>query len=348
MPNKLPSFKSSKSVRFFYALLIVLATFGAFYLDILTKDVIAFDAFYLPSIMIATWLFGGRVGCLMAVLTGTMWFLAAEDAGSWQNAYLLIDDWIVHIVVFSIVCGMTALIRKKTEQLTETSNELARSNLELEQFAARAAHDLQAPLATILGYTELLKEKYGKTGDAETLDFTGHVIHSVKRMTSFIKALLNYSNVRKSEVPVSLVALEKIVKEVIEDFHFALLEKKAEIICDPLPVLPVNPGLAGLLFQNLIGNAMKYCEKEPRIHISAVRKGKEWLFSVHDNGIGIPEESRERIFVMFEKLPTRRQYPGSGIGLATCQKIVERFGGRIWVESKVGEGSTFFFTLPAA
>jgi signal transduction histidine kinase len=148
---------------------------------------------------------------------------------------------------------------------------------------------------------------------------------------------------------------------VIEDFHFVILEKKAEITCDPLPTLPMNAGLAGLLFQNLIGNAMKYCEKEPRIHISAVRQGKEWIFSVKDNGIGIPEESRERIFIMFEKLPTKRQYPGSGIGLATCQKIVERYGGRIWVESppkdgsvqggaaeKLGKGATFFFTLPAS
>ena len=102
-----------------------------------------------------------------------------------------------------------------------------------------------------------------------------------------------------------------------------------------------------LLIELVVVNAMKYCEKEPRIHISAARKGKEWIFSVRDNGIGIPEEFRERVFIMFEKLQTKEQYSGSGIGLATCQKIVERYGGRIWVESSSGGGSTFFFTLPA-
>ena len=110
----------------------------------------------------------------------------------------------------------------------------------------------------------------------------------------------------------------------------------------------MNPGLAGLLFQNLIGNALKYCETKPCVHISGVLRGKEWIFSVKDNGIGIPPEDLKRVFIMFEKLTTRKQYSGSGIGLATCQKIVERYHGRIWVDSQPGQGSTFFFTFPAA
>ena len=232
--------------------------------------------------------------------------------------------------------------------MEQKTKELARSNLELELFAGKAAHDLQAPLATILGFAELLKEKCEGSGEEAMKDFSERIINNVRRMSVFIKALLNYAGVKKSEPAPSPVELEKVVKEVIDDFHFAAIEKKAEITCGPLPVLAVNPGLAGLLFQNLIGNAMKYCEKEPRILISAVRKGKEWIFSIQDNGIGIPEKSRERVFILFEKLETRQKYPGSGIGLATCQKIVECYGGRIWVESKPGEGSTFFFTLPAA
>jgi len=335
-------------------ILVLSATLLIFYLDIMTGDEIAFYVFYIPSIMAITWYWGKLAGWLMVVLSSLMWLLA-----QWNFPFLFWNG-IVRAITFAVVCEMTGIIRGKEEQLEKKSKELARSNLELEQFAVRAAHDLQSPLATILGFTELLKEKYEKSGDAEARDFTGHIIQSVKRSSAFIKALLNYANVTKPKVPASPVELGKIVKVVIDDFHFAILQKKAEVICDPLPTLSVNPGLVGILFQNLIGNAMKYCEKEPRIHISAVRKGKEWLFSIQDNGIGIPEESRGRVFVMFEKLPTQQQYSGSGIGLATCQKIVERCGGRIWVESppkdgsvqgsvaeKSGEGSTFFFTLPA-
>jgi len=167
-------------------------------------------------------------------------------------------------------------------------------------------------------------------------------------MSSFVKALLEYSQVTKKEGSLSPVDFEKIVKETLENLHFTILERKADVKVDPLPALPVNPGLVGVLFQNLIGNALKYCEKEPRIHISAIQKKKEWLFSVKDNGIGIPEDARSRVFILFERLPTRQQYSGSGIGLATCQKIVERYGGRIWAESQAGEGTTFYFTLPAA
>ena len=336
--------KVSRNLLGFFSLVFV---FFVFFLDIATRDMIAFDIFYFPSIMLVTWYLGDRPGCFMAVLAALLWSYAQADVGFLFNMPTSLLDGAVHLFTFMLVSWLTSMVHKKAMLLDVASKELVRSNLELEQFAARAAHDLQSPLATILGFTELLKEKYEKAGDAETQDFTDHIIQSVKRTSAFIKALLNYSNVKKPDALAVSVELEKIVKEVIADFHFAVLQKKTEITCGPLPMLTVNAGLVGLLFQNLIGNAMKYCEKEPRIHISAVRKEKEWLFSVQDNGIGIPEESRERIFIMFEKLPTQRQYPGSGIGLATCQKIVERYGGRIWVESKLGEGSTFFFTLPA-
>ncbi|MFA5391359.1 MAG: ATP-binding protein [Candidatus Omnitrophota bacterium] len=297
--------------------------------------------------MLITWYLGDRPGRLLAVLAALLWFCAQLDVGFSTNLQTLLLDGAVHWFTFALVSWLTSLVHKKAMQLETATKELARSNLELELFSGKAAHDLQSPLATILGFAELLKEKYQDSGDEATKDFIERIINSVKRLSAFIKALLNYANVKKPEVSTPPVELEKIVKEVIGDFHFLILQKKAEVICDSLPVLSINPGLAGLLFQNLIGNAIKYCEKEPRIHISAVCKGKEWLFSIQDNGIGIPEESRKRIFIMFEKLATRQKYPGSGIGLATCQKIVERYGGSIWVESKPGEGSTFFFTLPA-
>lgn len=293
-----------------------------------------------------TWYFGRNAGFWTVCLTALMWFLAEWDVGHFKSASIFFQNGIVYACTFIVIFQMTEIIHEKVAQLEKKSKELSRSNLELEQFAARAAHDLQSPLATILGFTELLKEKYEKSGDAEAQDFTGHIIQSVKRASAFIKALLNYSRVKKPEILSAPVELDKIVKVVIDDFHFTILEKKAKITCDPLPTLPINTGLAGLLFQNLIGNAMKYCEREPQVHISAIRKRKEWLFSICDNGIGIPEEFRDRVFIMFEKLSTQRQYPGSGIGLATCQKIVERYGGHIWAESKPGKVRPFFSPYP--
>jgi len=349
-PNMLPRILFSEKQKIsttLFGLLFLLITFLVFFLDIATRDMIAFDIFYFPSIMLITWYLGNRPGRLMAVLAALLWFYAQVDVGFSTNFRTLFLDGAVHWFTFALVSWLTGLVYKKTMLLETASKELARSNTELELFSVKAAHDLQSPLATILGFAELLKEKYQDSGDEATKDFIERIINSVKRLSTFIKALLNYANVKKPEASAPSVELEKVVKEVIGDFHFLILQKKAEVICDPLPVLSINPGLAGLLFQNLIGNAMKYCEREPRVHISAVRKGKEWLFSVKDNGIGIPEESRGRVFIMFEKLATRQKYPGSGIGLATCQKIVERYGGRIWVESKPGEGAAFFFTLPA-
>jgi light-regulated signal transduction histidine kinase (bacteriophytochrome) len=342
---KLPG--KSKTLKTLGGLLTLCATFLVFYLDVVTGEEFTFYIFYIPSIMILTWYWGNRAGWLMVILSSLMWFFA-----QWNMTFLF-WNFNVRLLTFAVVCGMTGVIRNKEKQLRIKSEELVRSNGELEMFAAKAAHDLQSPLATILGFAEILKEKYQGSGDETTKDFMNRIISTVNRMSVFIRALLNYANVKKPEIATPPLALEQVVKEAIGGLHFLMLQTKAEVTCGPMPVLSINQGLAGLLFQNLIGNAIKYCEKEPRVHISAVRKGKEWLFSVQDNGIGIPEEFRERIFVMFEKLTTRQKYPGSGIGLATCQKIVERYGGRIWVESlplgTAGDdiGSIFFFTLPA-
>jgi len=363
--NMLPKILLSekpKAAPALFGLIIILGTFFIFYLDLITRNLIAFDVFYFPSIMLTTWYLRDRSGFLMVIFTAFLWSLARMDAEFSIGMRTLLLDGAVHLSTFTLVFWLTHLVHEKAMLLESVSKELVRSNQELELFAAKAAHDLQSPLATILGFAELLRDKY-QDSDGETKDFTDRIIGTVNRTIIFIKALLNYANVKKAEAPQPPLELEKVVKEVIGDFHFLILQKKAEVICDPLPVLSINPGLAGLLFQNLIGNALKYCEREPRIHISAVRKGKEWLFSIQDNGIGIPEGFQERVFLMFEKLATRQKYPGSGIGLATCQKIVERYGGRIWVESslksgssvdvqngaaeKSGAGSTFFFTLPA-
>ena len=341
-------FKDLKISKPFSGILLLLWACIIFYLDLATKNLIAFDIFYFPSIMLAAWILGKRPGFLMAFLTASMWFIAQEDITPSAVRYEMLADGTVHLITFVIVAGMTGMIRKREVLLEEKSMELARSNVELEQFAFKAAHDIQSPLATILGYAELLHEKYKASADAEANDFFGKIFKNIERMKVFIKALLDYSRVMRKEATSISADLGKVVKETLDSLHATVSEKKAEVICDPLPVLSMNPGLAGLLFQNLIGNAVKYCETQPRVHISAVLKGKEWMFSVKDNGIGIPPEAHDRIFNMFEKLKTQTKYPGSGIGLATCQKIVERYHGRIWVESVPGEGSAFYFTLPVA
>ena len=166
-------------------------------------------------------------------------------------------------------------------------------------------------------------------------------------MTVLIKELLDYATAGKREINIAPLDLGKVLKETLETLSAEVEEKKAEVLVAPLPTLAIQPELARVLFQNLIDNALKYCERQPRIHVSAVRQGSKWLFSVRDNGIGIPAGDLKRIFIMFEKSPTQQRYPGSGIGLATSQKIVMNYGGRIWVKSQPGEGSTFFFTLPA-
>ena len=305
-----------------------------------------------------TWYLGRNAGFLTAIMTALLWAIAQWDAGYFKTPFMAMGDGCVHLTTFLFVFWMTLLVHTKTVLLEEQSKELARSNNELEQFAYRAAHDLQSPLATIHGFAELLDEKQKGSGDKEIKECVDHIEKSVKRMSAFIKALLNYARVTTKETAAVPVAIGDIVQNVLADLHFSILEKKAEVTVDPLPILPVSSELIELLFLNLIGNSLKYCEQEPRIHIAAVRRGKEWLFSVRDNGIGIPKEDQKRIFVMFEKVATSKRYPGSGIGLATCERIIERFHGRLWVESapksgggttpqEAGEGSIFYFTLPA-
>jgi len=348
MNQKLGFFKNPRSKKFFLRVFILLATFLIFYLDCLTGEELTFYIFYIPSIMLMAWYFGSRDGWLMVVLTGLLWVFAQWHVEHPGRFLLLIWNAAIRIATFSIICWMTLAIRLKEQKLEEASKELARSNHELETFAFKAAHDLQSPLATILGYTELLDEKYNSSADVESKDFTGRILKNIERMRIFIRSLLDYSRVMKIETTVPSVDLNKTILGVVDNLASLVKEKEAKITYDPLPEIAMNPGLAGLLFQNLIGNALKYCETKPCVHISGVLRGKEWIFSVKDNGIGIPPEDLKRVFIMFEKLTTRKQYSGSGIGLATCQKIVERYHGRIWVDSQPGQGSTFFFTFPAA
>jgi signal transduction histidine kinase len=233
------------------------------------------------------------------------------------------------------------------EVVLHKAEELARSNADLERFAYVASHDLQEPLRMVASYTQLLARRYRGRLDADADDFICFAVDGATRMQTLIDDLLLYSRVTskgKSFRPVDTAAA---CKTACENLHKAIEDSTAEISADSLPTVLADAGQFAQLFQNLIGNALKYCnERVPRIQVSAKEVGKDWVFAVRDNGIGIDSRYSERIFQMFQRLHTRDEYSGTGIGLAICRKIVERHGGRIWVESNPGQGSTFLFTVP--
>ncbi len=229
-----------------------------------------------------------------------------------------------------------------------TEANLARSNSELEQFAYVASHDLQEPLRKIAGFTELLSKRLEGTLDAKAGSYMWYINDSALRMRTLINDLLSYSRVMRSTRELADTECSVVISNVLRDLELAVKESDAAIVCGPLPVVRGDEPQLGQLFQNLIGNAVKYRGASPPvITIDAIRQNDEWLFSVADNGIGVEPEYYERIFAIFQRLHTREEYPGTGIGLAVCRKIVERHGGRIWIESTAGAGSTFYFTLPA-
>ena len=233
--------------------------------------------------------------------------------------------------------------------LQEQAAELTRSNAELEQFAYVASHDLQEPLRVIAGYVHLLEERYGDRIDQDGREFIAFTTDAVHRMRMLINDLLDYSRVESDGNPFEHVDCNRALSNALADLGVSIQETGAEITSDPLPEFSGDPVQISQLLENLIANAIKFRQDDesPKIHVSCHRNDTNWQLSVSDNGIGIRPRYQDRIFGMFKRAHKRSKYPGTGIGLAMCSKIVERHGGTIWVESEVGEGSTFHFTIPA-
>jgi signal transduction histidine kinase len=233
-------------------------------------------------------------------------------------------------------------------KVKERTAELERSNRDLEEFAYVISHDLQEPLRIVTGYVQILERRYGRMLDADANGLIVRIVGAVSRMKNLISDLLAYSRLAIKGKTCEDASSEDALEYALQNLKAAIEESDTSITRDSLPVVRADYSQLMQLFQNLIGNAIKFHgEKTPRIHVSAASQNDGWVFSVRDNGIGIDLEYSERVFGVFQRLHTRTEYPGTGIGLAICKRIVERHGGNIWVESELGKGSTFYFTLPA-
>jgi len=237
--------------------------------------------------------------------------------------------------------------KKSDQQMLQLTEDLKRSNQELEQFAYVASHDLQEPLRAVTSYTQLLAQRYQGNLDAKADKYINHIVDGATRMQQLINDLLAYSRLGTQGKKFELTDCNAAVQQSLRNLQIAIAEKKAAIACDEMPTVMADESQLVQLFQNLIANSIKFCRQDiPLIDIAARRRENEWLFYVRDNGIGIDPEYADRIFIIFQRLHGRREYPGTGIGLAMCKRIVERHGGRIWVESQEGKGATFCFTIP--
>jgi signal transduction histidine kinase len=251
------------------------------------------------------------------------------------------------LIIGYLLIGTDNTERKKAEEKIKTMNDLARSNAELERFAHVASHDLQEPLRTVTSYLQLLEKHYKDKLDDNALEFIKYAVDGSNRMKTLINDLLAYSRVGTYSKEFALTDCEEVLARVLTSLQVSIEENKVKVTHDPLPKVMADDAQLESLFQNLIGNAIKFRgKKSPRIHVGVKKNEKDWIFSISDNGIGIDPQYFERIFIIFQRLHNREEYPGTGIGLAISKRIVERHGGSIWIESQPEKGSTFFFTLP--
>ncbi len=244
--------------------------------------------------------------------------------------------------------GYSKMVSDETAR-KHLQDSLTESNIALEQFAYIASHDLQEPLRTMGAFAELLTKKYRGQLDAEANKFLSFIVSAANRMSALVTELLAYARLAQEEGGPCSVAIDEDLETALTDLSQLVTESGAVITHDPMPAVQANRNQIVRLFQNLIGNALKYRKhgETPTIHIAAERQGAEWVISVRDNGIGFDPKEASAIFAPFKRLHSSNEYPGTGVGLAICRRIVNAHGGRIWAESEPGVGSTFFFTLPA-
>jgi PAS domain S-box len=248
-----------------------------------------------------------------------------------------------------IARDITSQVRDQ-EAIRKVNEALTQSNADLEQFAYSASHDLQEPLRMVTAYGEMLRKKYGGKLGENADAYIGFIVEGASRMERLLRDLRAFTHASVgADGPIPLVSAEEVLKIALTNLKSAIDENGAEITFGSLPIVRMHQFQLGQVFQNIIGNAIHYRSADtPRIHVGAEPEANAWKFSIQDNGIGIEPEYKEQIFGIFKRLHTSSEYPGTGMGLAICQRVIERSGGKIWVESQPGRGSTFFFLLPRA
>ena len=315
--------------------------------DYVTGSQISLTLFYLIPVSFVTWFVNRKSGYIMSFIAiATIPFILHLQESSIKT---IVEVWNLALVFgfFVIITYLLSYLKESVERISQYSKELEQNNKELNNFTSIAAHDLRAPLRAISGFAGLLQKHYKNKLDAEAEEYISYIVDGTERMNQLINNLLEYARVGTRKISLVPEDCNIILEKTLANLMLEITESGAVITAASLPTVSGDSTQLIQLFQNLIGNAIKYSNKTPHIHISAERKNGEWLFRVSDNGIGIDSNQFQRIFEIFQRLHTRDQYSGTGIGLAICKKIVERHGGRIWVESETDKGSSFLFTLPA-
>ncbi|MGB7443041.1 MAG: PAS domain S-box protein [Coleofasciculaceae cyanobacterium] len=267
---------------------------------------------------------------------------------TWLASYFPIFEQEKTVTAIGIIATEITEIKRIEQALQQSNEHLAQSNEELEQFAYVASHDLQEPLRKVKSFTQLLAEDYQGQLDEDADTYISYIIDGASRMQSLISDLLTYSRVSRVELDQQVTDLNSVLSQVQADLSITIAENNAVIRINQLPNVRANPVQMRQLFQNLLANSIKFrTEASPEIDIDVQQQQGQWLFSVQDNGIGIKSQYIDRIFTIFQRLHNREKYPGTGIGLAVCRKIIERHGGKIWAKSESGKGTSFYFTLPA-
>ena len=308
-----------------------------------------------PLLVWAAFRFGPRETASAALLVGLVATWATlHGLGPFirpnQNTSLLLMQAFnaTNSVMALILAAVVRERRRAQEALGRQAAALARSNADLEQFARVASHDLREPLRVVTSYVELLAKRYRGHLDQDADEFIGYAVDGTRRMRDLIDGALAFSRAGTPSAAGAFTDCAAALDRALGNLKIALEESGAVVTRDPLPAVPVHPVQMTQIFENLIGNALKFRRAvRPEVHVGAKQSGREWIFSVVDNGIGIGSEHLPRLFKMFERLHSREEFPGVGIGLSICKTIVERHGGRIWAESLQGQGSTFFFAIPA-
>jgi len=350
-----------KSRQFILSLGIALILFVGI-IDYVTGTELSISIFYLLPIALVTWFVGRKSGVIMSLAGVVVWYSVDFVAGhvyshpaiSYWNSLVQLSIFLVTVFILSALKTeyekKTQLIddlRKTEEALDQKARDLIRSNAELEQFAYIAAHDLRGPLIVVESYINKLHKRYIERLDQDAERFIGEAIDGIGRMKLLINDLLLYAKTGSQGKNFERVDCTDALERAIANLKVEIEGRNAVVTYDRLPSVIADDIQMVQLFQNLIGNGIKFCrEGQPRIYISAEDNDTEWVFAIRDNGIGIAPEDRDRIFEIFKRLHRSADYSGTGIGLAICKKVIDRHRGRIWVESELGKGATFYFMIP--